>query len=187
MQLYKLLSIKGNTLNVRTVQLLSQPAHSFLRGMPCWTACKHKMTAAAEKVQGPLCQVKRWWDHQMVKKMRLDFNREGIFMSRIDYFRDWAFKTKKKLKILFLLFPKQCWHRKDKTPCSSEVPTVTDALRVCILEGHTAANRIPLGSVDPTWVCDHGENKVPSKRITALIKNLVKGPKGHLLTLRLCI
>lgn len=48
-----------------------------------------------------------------------------------------------------------------------------------------AENRIPLGSVDPSWVCDPWRNPgYPPERLTALIRNLVK---RRLLTLSLCI
>ena len=59
-----------------------------------WTSCKRKKTAAAERVQGPLCKVT---DDGLTEwgRRRLDFNWEGILMFSFDYFMGQAFKTKK--------------------------------------------------------------------------------------------
>lgn len=38
----------------------------------------------------------------MVKKMRLNFNWEGIFMFKIDYFMDWVFKIKRVENFFFI-------------------------------------------------------------------------------------
>ena len=119
------------------------------------------------------------------EKVRLDFNWEGILMFSFDCFTGRAFKTKKSSKKLFVI-PQTMLHHCKKTLCSSEISTTIGALRVYILGG---PYRCKLSSLGLCWYSQGFviTGKSRSKRITALIRNLVKGPKGHLLTLSLCI
>ena len=113
-----------------------------------WTSCKRKKTAAAERVQGPLCKVT---DDGLTEwgRRRLDFNWEGILMFSFDYFMGQAFKTKKSWKKFFVI-PQTTLTPQWEDPLwfwDTNSYRSPDGLHP---EVHTAANWVPLGSVDTT-------------------------------------
>lgn len=118
--------------------------------------------------------------------MRLDFNWGGIFVYRINCFVDQVFKNEKRVD--FHVIAKRIMHLakwRQNSLWFRDTDTCGSMEGWCTSQVNTAANRIPLGSADPSWVCDQWRNPgCPPERLTALIRNLVK---RHLLPLSLCI
>jgi len=107
-------------------------------------------------------------------------------MSRINCFVDQVFKNQKRVD--FHVTAKRITRsakRRQNSPRFRDMDICGSMEGWCTSQVNTAANRIPLGSADPSWVCDQWRNPgcLP-ERLTALIRNLVK---RHLLTLSLCI
>lgn len=121
--------------------------------------------------------------------MRLDFNWERIFLCRIHYSVDGVFKNQKRVEDSFHVTAKRITLL---APRRQNSPWFWDTHTCGSMEGGLASsqvspaeNRIPLGSVHPSWVCNPWRNPgCPPERLTALTRNLVK---RRLLTLSLCI